>query len=172
MNTRILWLTALCTSGAAIAQAPAEPGDNIQAIRALLDGPRTRLAEGLADCAGVSDAGSAIMARLGKEERSDSSHRLAEKTFGLGLWVYSSQQLIASDPETFRQAQGNVDAIAWLSPFRTRRAEALLSETNTAITDGLDIERPLTTAQFYCSDLIEAFVTRALQETHKEPHGT
>lgn len=172
MNTRVLWLTALCTSGVAIAQAPVQPDENIQVIRALLDGPRTRLAEGLADCAGVSDAGSAIMGRLGKEDRSDFSHRIAEMTIGSALWVYSSQELVTSDPEAFREAQENADAIAWLSPFGTRRTEAILSETNTATTDGSDHERPLTAAQHYCSDLIDAFVTGALQETRKEPHGT
>ena len=102
MIIRVLCLTALCTSAAAVAQAPVQPDENIQVIQALLDGPRTRLAEGLADCAGVSDAGSAIMARL-EEERSDFSHRNAEMTFGSALWVYSSQQLVASDPEAFRK---------------------------------------------------------------------
>jgi hypothetical protein len=171
MIARRLLLMCVCASSMAVAQVPATPEPDIQAIPALLDGSRTRLAEELAACAGVGDAGSAIMADTG-EERSELSARNAELTFGLAVWIHFSQELGASDPEAFRQAQENAEASAWLGPFRRRKAEEILTATDNARSAGSDIERPLTDAQHYCSDLIEAVVKRALAETRGEPHGT
>jgi hypothetical protein len=112
------------------------------------------------------------MADAGKKSLAEFSARNAELTFGMAVWIYVSHELIASDPEAFRQSQENADANAWLRPFRTRRAAEILTATDNAICDGSDVERPLTDAKHHCSDLTEAVVNRALEETPREPHGT